>query len=40
MNGADYVTTRDLSLAVQAGVNQTLDLVRRDNSTRRSLGII
>jgi len=34
------VTTQDLSRAVQAGVNQTLDLIRRDSSIRTSLGMV
>lgn len=40
MNGTNYVTTQDLSRAVQAGVNQTLDLIRRDSSIRTSLGMV
>ena len=39
MNGANYVTTQEMSAAVQAGVKQTLDLIRRDGNTRASLGI-
>jgi phage-related protein len=39
MNGANYVTTQDLSRAVQAGVQQTLDLMRNDRSTRRAVGL-
>ena len=39
MNGTDFVTTQDLSKAVQSGVNQTLDLIRRDGTTRASLGL-
>ncbi len=39
MNGNNYVTTQDMTAAVQAGVKQTLDLIRRDGNTRASLGI-
>lgn len=39
MNGTNYVTTQDLSRAVQAGVNQTLSLIAGDGSVRRQLGI-
>jgi len=39
MNGTNYVTTQDLSRAVQAGVNQTLNLIAGDGSVRRQLGI-
>ena len=39
MNGTNFVTTSDLSAAVQAGVNQTLDLIRRDGNTRAALGL-
>lgn len=39
MNGANYVTTQDLSRAVQAGVNQTLSLIAGDGSVRRQLGM-
>lgn len=39
MNGTNYVTTSDLGRAVQAGVNQTLDLIRRDGNTRAALGL-
>lgn len=38
MNGTNYVTTQEMSAAVQAGVRQTLDLIRRDGNTRASLG--
>jgi glycine cleavage system aminomethyltransferase T len=40
MDGTNFVTTQDLSRAVQSGVNQTLDLIRRDSSIRTSLGMI
>tara|TARA_Y100000004_G_scaffold165059_1_gene195639 strand:- start:4195 stop:6744 length:2550 start_codon:yes stop_codon:yes gene_type:complete len=39
MDGTNFVTTQDLSRAVQSGVNQTLDLIRRDSSIRTSLGM-
>jgi hypothetical protein len=39
MNGAQFVTTQDLSAAVQSGVEQTLALLRNDTSTRRAVGI-
>jgi methyl-accepting chemotaxis protein len=39
MNGTNYVTTQDLSAAVQAGVNQTLGLLAGDSRVRRSLGL-
>jgi len=39
MNGTNYVTTQDLSNAVQAGVNQTLNLLAGDSMVRRSIGI-
>ena len=40
MNGTNYVTTSDLSQAVQAGVNQTLALLRGDGTVRRAIGLI
>ena len=39
MNGANYVTTQDLSRAVQAGVQQTLNMMRNDRGTRRAVGL-
>lgn len=39
MNGQNYVTTQDMSRAVQAGVQQTLDLMRNDRGTRRAVGL-
>ena len=39
MDGANYVTTQELGRAVQAGVTQTLDILRRDGSTRAALGL-
>jgi hypothetical protein len=40
MNGTNYVTTQDLSRAVQAGVNQTLSLIAGDGGVRRQLGMV
>jgi len=39
MNGQNFVTTQEMSRAVQSGVAQTLDLLRRDGSTRAALGL-
>jgi hypothetical protein len=39
MDGANYVTTQDMSRAVQAGVQQTLDLIRNDIGVRSALGM-
>ena len=39
MNGANYVTTQEMSRAVEAGVTQTLDILRRDGGTRAALGL-
>ena len=39
MNGTNFVTTSDLSRAVQSGIDQTLDLIRRDGNTRAALGL-
>ena len=39
MDGTNFVTTQDLSRAVQSGVNQTLSLLRNDMNTRRTVGI-
>ena len=39
MNGTNYVTTQDMSRAVQAGVNQTLAMLRNDMGTRRAVGL-
>jgi hypothetical protein len=39
MNGQNYVTTQDLSRAVQAGVQQTLNMMRNDRGTRRAIGL-
>jgi len=39
MNGTNYVTTADLTRAVQASVNQTLELLAGDSMVRRSIGI-
>lgn len=40
MNGQNFVTTQDLTAAVQAGVNQTLNLLAGDSRVRRSLGLV
>jgi hypothetical protein len=40
MGGQDFVTTQDLSDAVMAGIDQTLQLLRRDGSIRSSLGLV
>lgn len=39
MNGTNYVTTQDMSRAVQAGVQQTLNLLRNDIRVRSGLGL-
>ena len=39
MNGQNFVTTQDMSKAVRAGVQQTLDILRRDNNVRSQLGL-
>ena len=39
MNGTNYVTTKQLAVAVQAGVSQTLAMISGDINTRASLGI-
>ena len=39
MNGQNFVTTQDMSAAVRAGVQQTLDLIRRDGNVRTQLGL-
>ena len=39
MDGTNYVTTQDLSRAVQSGVYQTLNMLRNDMSTRRTVGL-
>ena len=39
MNGQNFVTTQDMTAAVRAGVQQTLDLIRRDGSVRTQLGL-
>lgn len=40
MDGTNYVTTQDLSQAVQFGVQQTLDLIRNDIGVRSALGMV
>jgi hypothetical protein len=39
MNGTNYVTTQEMSRAVQAGVQQTLNLLRNDIGARSGLGL-
>jgi len=39
MDGQNFVTTQDLSRAVQAGVQQTLNMMRNDRGTRRAVGL-
>jgi hypothetical protein len=39
MDGQNFVTTQDLSRAVQSGVQQTLAMLRNDIGTRRAVGI-
>lgn len=39
MDGQNFVTTSDLGAAVEAGVLQTLDMLRRDLATRSVLGL-
>tara|TARA_Y100000592_G_scaffold9606_2_gene13527 strand:+ start:41 stop:1696 length:1656 start_codon:yes stop_codon:yes gene_type:complete len=39
MDGTNFITTNDLSNAVQSGIDQTLALLQSDLRTRRSLGI-
>lgn len=39
MDGQNFVTTADLGAAVEAGVMQTLDMLRRDQMTRYSMGL-
>ena len=39
MNGQNYVTTQDLSRAVQSGVQQTISMMRNDRGTRRAVGL-
>jgi hypothetical protein len=39
MGGTNYVTTTEMSRAVQSGVRQTLDLLRSDMNLRQSMGI-
>jgi len=39
MNGQNYVTTQDLSRAVQSGVQQTINMMRNDRGTRRAVGL-
>ena len=39
MNGENFVTTKEMTKAVQAGVQQTLDMLRRDGNIRSALGL-
>jgi len=39
MDGTNFITTNDLSSAVQNGIDQTLNLLQSDLLTRRSLGL-
>ena len=39
MNGTNYVTTQDLSRAVQSGVQQTINMMRNDRGTRQAVGL-
>ena len=39
MNGQNFVTTQDMTAAVRAGVQQTLDLISRDGNIRGQLGL-
>ena len=39
IDGQKFVTTDDLGAAVEAGVMQTLDIMRRDQMTRSSMGL-
>tara|TARA_R100000458_G_scaffold24376_1_gene21987 strand:+ start:2125 stop:3780 length:1656 start_codon:yes stop_codon:yes gene_type:complete len=39
MDGTNFITTSDLSSAVQSGIDQTLNLLQSDLLTRRSLGL-
>jgi len=39
MNGQNFVTTQDMTAAVRAGVQQTLDILRRDGTVRSQLGL-
>jgi hypothetical protein len=39
MGGTDFVTTQDMSRAVRAGVQQTLDIIRNDIGARAALGL-
>ena len=39
MDGQNFVTTADLGAAVEAGVLQTLDILRRDQMVRSGVGV-
>jgi tape measure domain-containing protein len=40
MGGANYVTTQEMGLAVQAGIRQTLDIIRADIGARSAMGLM
>jgi len=40
MNNQNFVTTQDMGKAVKAGVQQTLDILRRDGNVRSQLGLV
>ena len=39
MNGVNYVTTQEMTRAVQSGVRQTLNMLRNDGSARQAVGM-
>ena len=39
MDGTNFITTNDLTSAVQSGIDQTLTMLQSDLRTRRSLGL-
>jgi hypothetical protein len=39
MNGVNYVTTQQMTRAVQEGIDQTMRMISRDTSIRRSMGV-
>ena len=39
MNGANYVTTQDMSRAVQEGIAQTMRMINQNPSLRQNMGI-
>ena len=40
MSGTNYVTTQEMGRAVQAGVRQTLDIIRSDIGARSAMGLM